>query len=172
MQDSVINGNGDSRYLKTSLASSTSWADALTAMRNGTFPIDLYGINTSGFSNVGTPLSKANLLTAATEQKLGLADATPNDAFNAIADILATVPKLYAATISTVNGQAYTDMTISGITTSSRVIVTRRTGTSQTTLPPYYPVCCGVVSNDTLRVFWNATPSSATNVAIVAYVVY
>lgn len=172
MQDSIINGTGDSRYLKTSLASSTTWATALSQLRAGTFPIDLYGTNATGFSTVGTALNKANLLDTTTEQKLGLADATPNDAFNAIADTLATVPKLYAATISTVNGQAYTDMTISGITTSSRVMVTRRTGSSQTTLPPYYPVCCGVVSNDTLRVFWNATPSSATNVAIVAYVVY
>lgn len=172
MQDSIINGTGDSRYLRTSLASSTTWATALSQMRAGTFPIDLAGINSAGFSTEGTPLTKANLLSAATEQKLDLADATPNEAFDKIADILATVPKLYAATISTVNGQPYTDMTISGITTSSRVIVTRRTGATQTTLPPYFPVCCGVVSNDTLRVFWNATPSSATNVAIVAYVVY
>lgn len=172
MQDSILNGTGDSRYLRTSLASSTTWATALSKMRAGEFPIDLAGINSAGFSIEGTPLTKATLLSAATEQKYGLADSTPDEVFDTIADTLANMPKLYAATISTVNGQAYTDMTIANTTTSSRAIVTRRTGTSQTTLPPYYPVCCGFVAANTLRVFWNTTPSSATNVAIVAYVVY
>ena len=172
MQDSIINGNGDSRYLKTSLASGTTWAAALSQLRAGTFPIDLYGINSAGFSTEGTPLTKANLLSAATEQKLDLADATPNEAFDKIADILATVPKLYNATISTVANQPYTDVTISGLTSSSRVMTERRTASSATTLPAYFPVCCGYVAANTLRVFWNTTPSSAANVAVVFYIVY
>jgi len=41
-------------------------------LQNGTFPIDLAGINRAGFDAVGTPLNKATLLTDATAEELGL----------------------------------------------------------------------------------------------------
>lgn len=85
MKDSVLKETGNSRYLKTSIPDTVTWSEALTMMRNGTFPIDLLGINPDGFDQVGTPLNKANLLTDETAAKAGLDDtATPNqfqDAF-------------------------------------------------------------------------------------------
>ena len=83
-----------------------------------------------------------------------------------------TPPTIVNLTPAAVSGQPYSDVTLTGATTSSRVMVQRRTATSATTLQTPYPVECAVVSNDTLRVFWNATPSANANVSIVAYVVY
>lgn len=85
MIDSVIAGTGDSRYLRTSLAADTTWEDALTMLRAGTFPIDLAGINAAGFTTVGTALTSATLLKAAVCTALGLdANATPSDAWEAV----------------------------------------------------------------------------------------
>ena len=85
MIDSVIAGTGDSRYLRTSLAADTTWEDALTMLRAGTFPIDLAGINAAGFTTVGTALTSATLLKAAVCIALGLdANATPSDAWEAV----------------------------------------------------------------------------------------
>lgn len=72
MKDSVLNGTGNSRYLKSAIPAGTTWADALTMLRNGTFPIDLNGINNAGFQQVGTPFNKANVLTDALAQSVGL----------------------------------------------------------------------------------------------------
>lgn len=86
MIDSVLKGTGNSRFLKSAVPAGTSWADALAMLQAGTFPIDLNGINTEGFQQVGTPLNKANLLKDATAAQIGLpSSATPNDMFNALA---------------------------------------------------------------------------------------
>lgn len=86
MIDSVLKGNGNSRFLKSAVPAGTSWADALAMLQAGTFPIDFNGINTEGFQQVGTPLNKANLLKDMTALTLGLTgDAVPNDMFNALA---------------------------------------------------------------------------------------
>lgn len=85
MVDSVIAGTGNSRYLRTSLSASTTWEDALTMLRAGTFPIDLAGINQAGFTTLGTALNSATLLKSAVITALGLsADATPSDAWEAV----------------------------------------------------------------------------------------
>jgi len=67
MQDLIPKNTGNSRFLKTSLASGTSWASALAMLRAGTFPVDLAGINAAGVDQQGTPLNKGNLLADATE---------------------------------------------------------------------------------------------------------
>lgn len=262
MQDSVIKGTGNSRKLKTSLANTTTWQDALDLMIAGEFPIDLAGIEPSGFNVVGTKLNSTTLLSSGTEALYGLSNGTPDDAFSLLGSALrnygnladntdlntifnngfwylpasaattasnipvaaagylvvmgngttraiqfymrvasgsdsystwyyrkydgsvwtgwfalyATAninpPTLVNLTASAVSGQAYSDVTLTGVTTSSRCMVQRRTSTSATTLQTPYPVECAVVAADTLRVFWNATPSSNANVSIVVYVVY
>lgn len=89
MIDSVIAGTGNSRYLRTSLSASTTWAEALTMLRAGAFPIDLAGINQAGFTTVGTALNSANLLKSAVITALGLSsDATPSDAWEAVLDLI------------------------------------------------------------------------------------
>lgn len=89
MIDSVIAGTGNSRYLRTSLPASTTWDDALTMLRAGTFPIDLAGINQSGFTTLGTVLNSATLLKSAVITALGLsADATPSDAWEKIISMI------------------------------------------------------------------------------------
>lgn len=87
MKDFVSKGQGDSRYLKSNLLEGTSWDAALALLRAGTFPIDLNGVNPDGYTQLGTALNKANLLTDATASALDLSgdDPTVNDAFAAIA---------------------------------------------------------------------------------------
>ena len=74
MKDSILKGTGNSRFLRTALPAGTTWAEALTALRNGNFPIDLAGANEDGFEQMGTPLNKANMLTDELAQSVGLDD--------------------------------------------------------------------------------------------------
>ena len=71
--------------MKTSLPPETSWGQALDLMRQGKFPMDLAGMNPAGWLQIGTFLSKANLLQDETAALLGLtADAVPDDAFETL----------------------------------------------------------------------------------------
>ena len=92
MQDGIIAGNGNSRYLKTvsaALGLYPTYEDFMTALIAGTFPIDLNGINTAGWTQQGTALNKANLLTDATCSELGIAiTSTPNDALSKIKSLI------------------------------------------------------------------------------------
>lgn len=88
-----MKGNGNSRYLKTvgeALSLYPTYEDFLQAMIAGTFPVDFNGINKDGWTQRGTPLNKANLLSDTVISTLGLstgANSTPNDAFNVLANI-------------------------------------------------------------------------------------
>ena len=120
MVDSVIAGTGNSRYLRTSLSASTTWEEALTMLRAGTFPIDLAGINLAGFTTLGTALNSATLLKSAVITALGLsADATPSDAWEAVIALISEK----ADADSTVTSVAYNSsthkltVTIDGVTT-------------------------------------------------------
>lgn len=109
MIDSVLNGTGNSRFLKSAVPAGTSWADALAMLQAGTFPIDFNGINTEGFQQVGTPLNKANLLKDATAAQIGLPPtATPDDAFKILAGILG-VTYVLASSGVTVTAQSGSD---------------------------------------------------------------
>ena len=62
----------------------------MQAMVAGIFPVDFNGINKDGWTQQGTLLNKANLLSDTVISTLGLstgADSTPNDAFNVLANI-------------------------------------------------------------------------------------
>lgn len=90
MKDTVLLGSGNSRYLKSVanfLSLYPTYNDFVAALVAGTLPIDLNGVNAAGCAQVGTSLSKANLLTDATASALGLSgnDPTINDALSAIA---------------------------------------------------------------------------------------
>ena len=93
MQDAIMKGSGNSRYLKTvgeALSLYPTYEDFLQAMISGTFPVDFNGINKDGWTQLGTPLNKANLLSDTVISTLGLStgvNSTPNDAFNVLANI-------------------------------------------------------------------------------------
>ena len=95
MQDGIIAGNGNSRYLKTvaeALSLYPTYQDFIAALIAGTFPIDLNGINAAGWVQQGTALNKANLLADATASSIGLGtSATPNDAFSRLQTQINTV---------------------------------------------------------------------------------
>lgn len=62
----------------------------MQAMVAGIFPVDFNGINKDGWTQRGTHLNKANLLSDTVISTLGLstgANSTPNDAFNVLANI-------------------------------------------------------------------------------------
>lgn len=81
MDDGIIKGTGNSRFLKSAISDDLTFEQFKSMLRAGTLPVDLLGINQSGWDVIGTALSKANLLTDATAALLGLTgNPTVNDA--------------------------------------------------------------------------------------------
>lgn len=81
MQDGIINGNGDSRFLKSAITEATTWEQFKAMLIAGTLPIDLNGINAVGWQQLATALCKATLFSDSTAALLGLpTTAVPNDA--------------------------------------------------------------------------------------------
>lgn len=73
MQDAIIKGNGNSRYLKSVASFLTlypTYEDFAQALIAGTLPIDLNGINAAGWTQQGTALNKGSLLSDATESAI------------------------------------------------------------------------------------------------------
>ena len=67
-----------------------TYEDFMQAMVAGIFPVDFNGINKDGWTQLGTLLNKANLLSDTVISTLGLstgANSTPNDAFNVLANV-------------------------------------------------------------------------------------
>lgn len=88
MQDGIIKGNGASRFIKGVpgfLSQYPTYEDFASALVAGTLTIDLNGINPAGWTQQGTELNKANLLSDAAVSALGLSgNQTPSTAFAAI----------------------------------------------------------------------------------------
>lgn len=68
MQDGIIKGTGNSRFLKGA-GWPNSYAEFKTMAEAGTLPIDLNGLNEAGWQQIGTLLSKANLFSDSTALK-------------------------------------------------------------------------------------------------------
>lgn len=104
MKDGIMSGNGDSRYLKSSIPETATLADIIAMLRAGTFPVDLSGINADGWTQLGTALNKNNLLKDATADSLGLdsaQDPVPDEVFQKLKtkhDIIAQAGKLIIST--------------------------------------------------------------------------
>lgn len=117
MQDGIIAGNGNSRYLKTvaeALSLYPTYQDFIAALIAGTFPIDLNGINAAGWVQQGTALNKANLLADVTASSIGLGgDATPNSAFAKLKNEINTLnSEKSAAVFGTYTGDGVAERTI------------------------------------------------------------
>lgn len=84
MQDAIIKGTGNSRYLKSVsdfLTLYPTYEDMARALIEGSFPVDFNGINAGGWAQQGTPLNKVTLLSDAVAASLGLGtDATVSEA--------------------------------------------------------------------------------------------
>lgn len=85
MKDTVIKGNGKSRIIKAPTDMPTTFEEWRAQLLAGTATLDI-GLNAAGCDVVGTPMSKANLLSNATKTALGLSedDPTVNNALYAL----------------------------------------------------------------------------------------
>lgn len=83
MTDGIIKGTGNSRFLKSVpdiLTRYPTYESFAAALRDGTLPIDLNGINELGWQVLATALNKANLLSDTTAALFGKSsEATIND---------------------------------------------------------------------------------------------
>lgn len=98
MKDAIALGTGNSRYLKSVsgfMSLYPTYESFVAALVAGTLPIDLNGINPDGWSQLGTALDKAHLLTDATAALMDLgAEATVNDALATLAQKAAAAEQL------------------------------------------------------------------------------
>lgn len=110
MQDMIIAGTGNSRYLKSSIDADITLAELVSMLRAGTFPFDFNGINPAGITQDGTPLNTATLLSDDTAEKIwGTVNGNPTVNLALAARTLLTGSS--APTTSTVGtiGQFYWD---------------------------------------------------------------
>lgn len=87
MQDGIIKGTGNSRYLKSVanfLSLYPNYEAFAAALIAGELPIDLNGINEAGWQQLATALNKANLLSDETAAALGDVN-TPDEALAKLA---------------------------------------------------------------------------------------
>ena len=108
MQDAILAGTGNSRYLKSVsgfLSLYPTYEDFVQALIAGTLPVDLNGVNPEGWTELGTELNKANLLTDATAALVDLGpEATPNEVLAALANQQGTANTSLNSLKTKVNG--------------------------------------------------------------------
>lgn len=103
MLDNIIKGNGNSRYMKTvqeALSLYPTYEAFMQALIEGTFPFDLNGINAAGWTQIGTMLTKANLLKDTTAALYGLGSGAVPD------DVLAKIKTLVDAAAANADSRA------------------------------------------------------------------
>ena len=119
MENLVPLGTGNSRFMKSNISPSTTLAQLISMLNNGTFPYDVGTINPAGISQQGTPLNKDTLLKDATAGLYGLgSDAVPDDVFNDIYSRLIMIAQDKARLIVTVkdaSGAPIPNTLISGL---------------------------------------------------------
>lgn len=160
MRDSILKGTGNSRFLKSVIPDGTTWAEALAMLRAGTFPMDLNGINSAGFQQVGTPLNKANLLKDVNALTLGLTgDAVPNDMFN----VLAHAGDLHVWRKTVVNASEKPAGYTLGVETTKTLGLTRNSDSS------YWAITVELASSVSVDYAGNVTLVSPSNLSVYAY---
>lgn len=112
MQDAILAGTGNSRYLKSVsgfLSLYPTYEDFVQALIAGTLPVDLDGVNPEGWTELGTELNKANLLTDATAALVDLGpEATPNEVLAVLANRISYgTADLTAGTSNLTTGNIY-----------------------------------------------------------------
>lgn len=101
MENLVPLGTGNSRFMKSNIPASTTLAQLIQMLNNGTFPYDIGPLNSAGISQQGTPLNKASLLKDSTAALYGLGtDAVPDD----VLSILSKAALVTGGSLFGVNG--------------------------------------------------------------------
>lgn len=96
MQDTIIKGAGNSRSIKSvpNLATLAPTYEKLLELLTGSgLPVDIGGLNPTGVQQTGTELSKANLLSDATETAIwgDFANRTPDQALKQLLALITNV---------------------------------------------------------------------------------
>lgn len=99
MKDGVPKQTGNSRFLKSAISSNITFEQFRDMLRNGTLPIDINGINASGWAELGTPLNKASLMSGTVESQYGLSST------NVPSDVFVKIKSLIDAVSSTANSK-------------------------------------------------------------------
>lgn len=103
MENLVPLGTGNSRLMKSNIPASTTLAQLIQMLNNGTFPYDIGPLNSAGISQQGTPLNKATLFSDQTMAKYPTGIEDPNDAFEKLAE---------AALVQKTNTPMYQEITV------------------------------------------------------------
>lgn len=135
MQDGIINGTGNSRYLKSIsnfLAQYPTYQDFVAALVAGTLPIDLNGINETGWDQLGTALNKENLLSDETAEAFGdllnpavPGQPVPNDAILALLNYIRSdaIPKRKRISSETGDGSTIIRISMGSLPTRYRYYI-------------------------------------------------
>ena len=118
MQDGIIKGTGNSRFLKSVpdfLSQYPTYESFVAALAAGTLPVDFNGINETGWQQLGTALNKGNLLSDETAAVYGLgSDAVPNDVFMILG--IGAGKYGYGITVQYPDGTPAVGLSVSGVT--------------------------------------------------------
>ena len=117
MENLVPLGTGNSRLMKSNIPASTTLAQLIQMLNNGTFPYDIGPLNSAGISQQGTPLNKATLFSDQTMAKYPSGIEDPNDAFEKLAN--ATLYQAYKQSITDINGNTLLTLPATQIYTGS-----------------------------------------------------
>lgn len=107
MENLVPLGTGNSRLMKSNIPASTTLAQLIQMLNNGTFPYDIGPLNSAGISQQGTPLNKDTLFSAATQAKYPSGIEDPDGALNWLKDNAGAVIGTYPAAIPISAGDVY-----------------------------------------------------------------
>lgn len=99
MENLVPLGTGNSRLMKSNIPASTTLAQLIQMLNNGTFPYDIGPLNPAGISQQGTPLNKATLFSDDTAALYPEGVNNPNDALEYLRKYGAGATATYPAAI-------------------------------------------------------------------------
>lgn len=123
MQDFVPLGTGNSRSLKSAVPEGTTWEQALSMLRAGTFPIDIGAVNDVGVAQKGDPLGKKTLFQDSTAALYGGdSSMVPDEAFQRISKMLGGfIIKVYIKLAGVAAGAGFSVTGMTGIDGESLV---------------------------------------------------
>lgn len=104
MKDGVIAGTGNSRFLKSGITEETTWEQFRAALVAGNLPIDMNGANPDGWTQMGSAISKSNLLPDALATLLGLSLGDDPQIKDALGALYAAASAAAKAEIGTYTG--------------------------------------------------------------------
>ena len=178
MKDLVPLGNGNSRFLKSSISSDITFTQMVEMLRNGTFPIDFNGINPSGIAQDGTPINKSTMLTDETEKAIwgDAQDRTVDVALFALRENLElkSYEKLMETTTESDAAQIELDLSTIDMTKYAALKIVAYGTYNPTTTSNYRPAL--TINNNSSNIYYSTNSDSAAydraNVQLAAWTRY